>query len=99
MSDIKGPFSTLTMGRIVHVAIRLPGHDAITIRPAIVTRVIRQDQGLISAHVFKDPEDPPGEVISSDPGRMARCMGAELRYSTKVPPVPWTWQWPPRVGE
>ena len=91
------PFEGLVPGRIVHVCVQLPGNGGVVIRPAIVTSVIAQSQGIISAHVFKDPEDPPGEVVTVEPGRIARPMGSHLRYGTKKPPHPWTWRWVARV--
>lgn len=95
------PFSGLCIGRIVHVCYRTCGGDgAVVERPAIVTEVKDKDRGIISACVFKSPDDPPGEVFKVESsGRMARPLGSEIRYCPpKTPHRPWTWHWPEPVA-
>lgn len=91
-----GPFAGLAVGRIVHVCFKLPvGNCPVVERPAIVTEVKDKEQGVISAQVFKSPDDPPGEVFVTQPGRIARPLGTEINYSPHREYLrPWTWHWP-----
>jgi hypothetical protein len=107
------PFAGLTIGRIVHVCLRLPlSTQPLVERPAIITEVKCYSRGIIAAHVFMSPEDPPGEIILHythtedkidryEPRQVGpgRPLGAELHYHDhpRQPHEPWTWHWPERA--
>jgi hypothetical protein len=76
------------IGNIVHVMV-LTGRSALSIRPAIVTRVgparvIQKDEGQIAVQVFFAPEDHP--------------MQLKTLELYEAPENEWkenTWRWPP----
>lgn len=91
-------FKGLTIGRIVHVWIRLPvPEQPLVERPAIVTTVRCHERGIISAHVFMSPEDGLGEIVVHETGQEGRPLGADLKYKTRDDKIDWTWHWPERV--
>ena len=102
------PFAGLSIGRIVHVCLLLPTANwPLVERPAIVTEVKCHERGIIAAHIFMSPEDPPGELILHREGNTTtartfgdggdgRPVGSELHYldHPRQPHEPWTWHWP-----
>lgn len=99
-AKIPEPFWGLTIGRIVHVCLILPtAEQPLVERPAIITTVKCFERGIISAHIFMSPLDPPGEIIVHQGGQEGIPLGAELHYfdHPKQPHQAWTWHWPERV--
>ncbi|MBT8428294.1 MAG: hypothetical protein KJN79_00130 [Gammaproteobacteria bacterium] len=92
-------FRGLGVGRIVHVCLRLPvAGQPVVERPAIVTSVLCKERGIISAHIFKVPDDPPGETIVYHGDRAGEPLGAKIPYQDPGEAYePWTWHWPERV--
>lgn len=83
-----GIMQGLAIGRIVHVSC---GKNKI--RPAVVTSVADVEKGVISAHIFRDPKDAPGEPINESTGQ---SIGYELAHDAELS-KPGTWRFPPRV--
>lgn len=77
--------SGLTIGRIVWVW----HHGIGSRRPAVVTRVVDKEDGVIGAHVFLDAMDPPGIEIN--------VRGEAGVYEYDEGDVPLTWHWPKRA--
>ncbi len=91
-------FAGLTIGRIVHVWVRLPiAMQPRVERPAIITEVKCAERGIISAHVFMSPEDSTGEIFVHEAGQKGRTLGAELKHCNRDSKADWTWHWPERV--
>jgi hypothetical protein len=99
MTDKPDEFPGLTIGRIVHVWIQLPVAELpIVERPAIVTEVLDKERGIIAAHVFKSPKDPPGEImVQLGDNELEHPLGAELRHAVRHVQLVATWHWPERA--